>query len=114
MRLADSPASFGSGTRYRIVDNLSRRSIDNELETSSLTPIRPIGERIGTWQNLTGNTLNFHNFDVAMNYHRLLTLIRESQPDAVIHFAEQRRRSVFDEIVFSQTLHGQQQFERHQ
>lgn len=73
-----------------IVDNLSRRSIDNELETSSLTPIRPIGERIGTWQNLTGNTLNFHNFDVAMNYHRLLTLISDWKPDAVVHFAEQR------------------------
>ena len=73
-----------------IVDNLSRRSIDNELETSSLTPIRPIGERIGTWHNLTGNTLNFHNFDVAMNYHRLLTLISDWKPDAVVHFAEQR------------------------
>ena len=73
-----------------IVDNLSRRSIDNELETSSLTPIRPIGERIGTWQNLTGNTLNFLNFDVAMNYHRLLTLISDWKPDAVVHFAEQR------------------------
>lgn len=73
-----------------IVDNLSRRNIDNELETSSLTPIRPIGERIGTWQNLTGNTLNFHNFDVAMNYHRLLTLISDWKPDAVVHFAEQR------------------------
>jgi UDP-sulfoquinovose synthase len=73
-----------------IVDNLSRRNIDDELETSSLTPIRPIGERIGTWQNLTGNTLNFHNFDVAMNYHRLLTLISDWKPDAVVHFAEQR------------------------
>ena len=27
-----------------IVDSLARRNIDNELETSSLTPIRPIGD----------------------------------------------------------------------
>lgn len=73
-----------------IVDNLSRRNIDNELEASSLTPIRSIGERIRTWKQLTGRELSFYNFDVAENYHRLLTLIAEWQPEAVVHFAEQR------------------------
>jgi UDP-sulfoquinovose synthase len=73
-----------------VVDNLSRRNIDNELETSSLTPIRPIGERVGTWKTLTGKTIEFHNFNVAENYHRLLTLISDWKPDAVVHFAEQR------------------------
>jgi UDP-sulfoquinovose synthase len=29
-----------------IVDGLARRNIDNELETSSLTPIQPIGARV--------------------------------------------------------------------
>ncbi|MSY32068.1 MAG: NAD-dependent dehydratase, partial [Actinobacteria bacterium] len=29
-----------------VVDNLSRRAIDLELEVDSLTPIRPMGERI--------------------------------------------------------------------
>ena len=33
-----------------IVDNLSRRSIDIELEVESLTPIRPIGERLRVWK----------------------------------------------------------------
>ena len=33
-----------------IVDNLSRRAIDLELEVESLTPIRPIGERIKIWE----------------------------------------------------------------
>jgi UDP-sulfoquinovose synthase len=73
-----------------IVDNLSRRNIDNELEASSLTPIRPIGERIRAWRELTGRTISFNNFDVAENYHRLLTLIAEWRPDAIVHFAEQR------------------------
>src|SRR5690349_16094955 len=78
------------GHDVAIVDNLSRRNIDNELEASSLTPIRPIGERLVTWKNLTGTAIQFHNFDVAENYHRLLTLISEWKPDAVVHFAEQR------------------------
>jgi UDP-sulfoquinovose synthase len=73
-----------------IVDSLARRNIDNELETSSLTPIRPIGARIEAWQQLTGRAIEYHKFDVAENYHRLLTLIIESKPDAVVHFAEQR------------------------
>lgn len=78
------------GHEVGIVDNLSRRNIDNELETSSLTPIRPLGERIDAWKQLTGKALDFHNFNVAENYHRLLTLISDWKPDAIVHFAEQR------------------------
>jgi UDP-sulfoquinovose synthase len=73
-----------------IVDSLARRNIDNELETSSLTPIQPIGARINAWRELTGKDIAYHKFDVAENYHRLLTLIAEMKPDAVVHFAEQR------------------------
>lgn len=78
------------GHEIAIVDNLSRRNIDNELEVSSLTPIRPIGERIRVWKALTGRSIEFHNFNVAENYHRLLTVISEFQPETVVHFAEQR------------------------
>jgi UDP-sulfoquinovose synthase len=73
-----------------IVDNLSRRKIDVELEVDSLTPIRPIGERLTVWKELTGKDIGYHNFTVGENYHRLLTLIEEEKPDAIIHFAEQR------------------------
>jgi UDP-sulfoquinovose synthase len=73
-----------------IVDNFARRKADIELEASSLTPITPMGTRLGTWSLLTGREIGFENFDVAENYHRLLTLIKEWQPDAIVHFAEQR------------------------
>ena len=73
-----------------VVDNLSRRNIDNELEVSSLTPIQPMGKRLSVWRELTGKNIEFVNFDVAVNYHRLLILIKEYKPDAVVHFAEQR------------------------
>ncbi|WP_415714091.1 NAD-dependent epimerase/dehydratase family protein [Roseibium sp.] len=73
-----------------IVDNLSRRNIDLELEVESLTPIRPIGERLRVWKELTGSEIKFQNFTVGEHYHRLLTLIQEERPAAIIHFAEQR------------------------
>ncbi len=79
-----------SGHDVIIVDSLARRNIDNELETSSLTPIQPIGARVAAWREVSGRTIEFHKFDVAENYHRLLTLIAETKPDAVVHFAEQR------------------------
>lgn len=73
-----------------IVDNLSRRNIDNELEVTSLTPISPMSVRLGAWKELTGKTIQFLNFDIAKEYDRLLNLILEYEPDAIVHFAEQR------------------------
>ena len=78
------------GYDVTIVDNLSRRKIDVELEVESLTPIRPISERLKVWKQLTGREIRFENFSIDENYHRLLTLIREEQPEVIIHFAEQR------------------------
>lgn len=73
-----------------IVDNLSRRNIDNELETNSLTPISPMSVRIRAWKEISGKEIEFHNFDLAKEYDRLLHLLQHFKPDAVIHFAEQR------------------------
>ena len=78
------------GHDVTIVDSLVRRNIDNELETSSLTPIQPISTRLAAWSELSGRAIAFQRFDVAEHYHRLLTLIGEWQPDAIVHFAEQR------------------------
>lgn len=78
------------GHEVWIVDNLSRRKIDVDLETDSLTPIEPISTRIAAWREASGHNVHFVQFDVARNYHRLLTLLRETKPDTVIHYAEQR------------------------
>ena len=78
------------GNAVIIVDNLSRRNIDNELECESLTPIRPMGERLRVWREISGRTIEFHNFNVARNYQRLFDLLVQWKPDAVVHFAEQR------------------------
>ncbi len=73
-----------------IVDNLSRRNIDNELEIQSLTPIRTMGERITAWKEVSGQTIDFVNMTVGKEFDRLVALIREMKPDSVVHFAEQR------------------------
>lgn len=78
------------GYEVIIVDNLSRRKIDVELEVDSLTPISPINERLRTWEKLTGKTIKFEKIDIAKHYHRVLDLILTEKPDAIIHFAEQR------------------------
>jgi len=73
-----------------IVDNLSRRNIDIELGCSSLTPIESPEVRIKTWNQINGSNMRFVNLDVAKEYDRLLQLLKDEKPDAVIHFAEQR------------------------
>jgi len=78
------------GHDIHIVDNLSRRNIDNELEADSLTPISPIGTRIEAWKEVSGNQLEFTNLDVAEDYEELRVLLESWKPDVVIHFAEQR------------------------
>jgi UDP-sulfoquinovose synthase len=78
------------GHEVAIVDNLSRRNIDNELEVSSLTPITPMSVRLAAWEESGGNKISFHRYDVAESYHRLLTHLQQWRPDAVVHFAEQR------------------------
>jgi len=73
-----------------IVDNLSRRDIDNELEIQSLTPIRAMGERLRAWKAVSGRDIGFVNMTVGKEYDRLLALLRDFRPDSVVHFAEQR------------------------
>ncbi|WP_079480815.1 NAD-dependent epimerase/dehydratase family protein [Halobacillus salinus] len=73
-----------------IIDNLSRRNIDNELEAGSLTPIQPMGTRLEAWKENTGKKIGFYNIDIAEDYDQFLQVIQSEQPDAIVHFAEQR------------------------
>ncbi len=78
------------GHDVTIIDNLSRRAIDLELEVDSLTPIRPIGERIRVWKELSGQEIGFVNLNLATEYDRFENLLRDLRPDAIVHFGEQR------------------------
>ena len=73
-----------------IVDNLSRRKIDIDLEVESLTPIASITERLSAWEETGGKPMRFLNMDISKQYQKLLNLLIDEKPDSVIHFAEQR------------------------
>ena len=79
-----------AGHEVAIVDNLSRRNIDNELEISSLTPISPMSTRLSAWQEISGKTVEFFNVDISQEYGKLFHLICDYAPDVIVHFAEQR------------------------
>ena len=78
------------GHEATVLDNLSRRKIDIDLEVQSLTPIRPTGERIAVWREVSGRQVGFVQLDLAVEYDRLVSVLRQLQPDVVVHFAEQR------------------------
>jgi UDP-sulfoquinovose synthase len=78
------------GHDVTIGDNLSRRRIDEELGVSSLTPIRPLPERVRAWREVSGREIDVALIDVARDYDALLDLLERLRPEAVVHFAEQR------------------------
>lgn len=78
-----------NGHEILILDNLSRRSIDNELSSGSLTNIFSISKRISVANKLIGK-ISFKNIDVAKNATDLRATIQEFSPSAIVHFGEQR------------------------
>jgi len=78
------------GHEVAIADNLSRRRIDQELGVQSLTPILPMAERLAAWKEVSGSDIAFHDLTAGKDYDRLLALLADFRPDAIVHFAEQR------------------------
>ena len=56
------------GHDITILDNLSRRKIDVDLEVDSLTPIVPIGDRIAAWREVSGREIGFVPSDDVIDY----------------------------------------------
>jgi UDP-sulfoquinovose synthase len=79
----------GKGHAVAVVDNFLRRQWDFEVGAQSLTPIQPLTDRLRVWQELTGKSIEMFVGDVN-DYDFLSGVIESFQPDAVVHFAEQR------------------------
>src|ERR1700704_6306958 len=77
------------GHAVAIVDNFLRRQWDHELGAQTLTPIRPLSDRLRIWQKITGKTIELFVGDVA-DYDFLESTVKTFAPDAIVHFAEQR------------------------
>lgn len=77
------------GHEVTIVDNLSRRAIDNDLSSGSLTSIASIHDRLAAAAEFVA-PIEFVKLDIALQSAELRQLIAKIRPDAVIQFAEQR------------------------
>jgi UDP-sulfoquinovose synthase len=73
-----------------ILDNFSRRKIDIDLSSNSLTPICDLSTRIDEWKKITNKTILFEQINVAHEYERLKKIISNFKPDTIIHLGEQR------------------------
>jgi UDP-sulfoquinovose synthase len=72
-----------------IFDNLMHRHFDLEHNFTSLLPISALQERVRVWQEIAGRQIHLRIGDV-MDYEAIADVFREFQPEAVVHFAEQR------------------------
>lgn len=77
------------GYEVGILDSLVRRHWDNELGVETLTPIAPIQQRLQRWKDLTGKEIDLFIGDIN-NYSFLHKALHQFQPDAIVHFGEQR------------------------
>jgi len=76
------------GHEVVIVDNLSRRLIDDELKSNSLTNIHSISERLEAVKKQNWN-VRFIEEDVK-DYKKFHEIIKKIKPETIVHFAEQR------------------------
>lgn len=77
------------GYEVGILDSLVRRHWDSQLSVETLTPIAPIKTRLQRWLDLTGKSLPLYIGDIT-NYDFLSKTLHEFEPEAIVHFGEQR------------------------
>ncbi|SFJ98115.1 UDP-sulfoquinovose synthase [Halobacillus dabanensis] len=77
------------GHDVTIVDNLVRRKYDEELRSNSVTPIASLEERVAKWKEVSGKEIKTFIGDLN-HYDFLSEVFRQTEPEAFVHFAEQR------------------------
>ena len=77
------------GYEVGILDSLVRRHWDQQLCIETLTPIAPIQQRIRRWRDLTGKSIDLFVGDIN-DYAFLHSAMHQFEPQAVVHFGEQR------------------------
>lgn len=77
------------GYEVAVFDNMARRKFDMDEGFDSLLPIQSLHRRIAAWQEVTGKQIKLYVGDTC-DYGALSQAFADFQPDAVVHFAEQR------------------------
>jgi len=94
------------GHDVTIFDNFARRNFDLEGGFHSLLPIYTLHERVAAYREISGRQIQIRIGDT-LDYEALAATFRAVQPEAIVHFAEQRSApySMIDRkhAVFTQT-----------
>ncbi len=77
------------GHEVAVLDNFARRAWDHELGADSLTPLRSLQERVAAWREVSGLAMTPFIGDLC-DFTFLEPIVRDFQPQAVVHFGEQR------------------------
>ena len=78
------------GHEVLIVDNLVRRAIAERISAPSLTPIKSIERRVAAAQRVCNGNVSFRYCDIARDDGLFKSILAETKPDCIVHFAEQR------------------------
>jgi UDP-sulfoquinovose synthase len=76
------------GFEIAVVDNYFRRRACTELNREPLAPVPTLNQRASLWEALSGFRIPVFIGDVC-DYPFLLSVFKEFEPEAVVHYAEQ-------------------------
>jgi UDP-sulfoquinovose synthase len=77
-----------AGHEVSVVDNFNRRRWHSEHGSASLTPIRPLDERIEAWHEVSGEQIRRY-VGAVENGDFLEEVVAETRPEAVVHYGQQ-------------------------
>jgi UDP-sulfoquinovose synthase len=76
------------GHEVAVVDNFSRRRWHRDHGSGSLTPIRPLDQRIDAWHEVSGEQIRCY-VGAVQDGDFLDEVVAETRPEAVVHYGEQ-------------------------
>ena len=76
------------GHEVSVVDNFSRRRWHEAQGTDSLTPIRPLEDRVAAWKKVSGMGIAHYVGDIEDGEFLEQTVI-DTRPEAIVHYGEQ-------------------------
>jgi UDP-sulfoquinovose synthase len=77
-----------AGHEVSVVDNFNRRRWHSEHGSDSLTPIRPLDERIEAWNEVSGQRVRSHKGAIE-DGDFLEEVVAETLPEAIVHYGQQ-------------------------
>ncbi len=95
------------GHDVHVVDNYMRRRICQDMDVSPLFEVPTLNQRAEIWKETSGRTVGVHIGDL-MEWDFVEEVFQDSQPEAIIHYAEQPSApySMASRRAASLTLHN--------